>query len=176
MSVINLSESVKTGVRVAQSLAKEYHHKEFGPPHLLKGSMHQEVGLRKFLNSIGKDANYIADWAEVRMEEYPRAVTVPDEMLGNDAVKEVFEEADNVRGKLGLDSITPVCVLVALARPNVGFDAGQLKSFPVKEREVRDLYIQDEGVQQAVNHPVGDGTFSSTGGDAKSSGALLKYT
>ena len=69
MSVINLSESVKTAVRVAQSLAKEYHHKEFGPAHLLKGLMHQEVGLRNFLTSIGKDAAYIADWADVRMEE-----------------------------------------------------------------------------------------------------------
>jgi hypothetical protein len=54
MSVINLSESVKTAVRVAQSLAKEYHHKEFGPAHLLKGLMHQEVGLRNFLNLLVK--------------------------------------------------------------------------------------------------------------------------
>lgn len=176
MSVINLSESVKTGVRVAQSLAKEYHHKEFGPPHLLKGLTHQEVGLRNFLTSIGKDANYIADWAEVRMEEFPRAITVPDEMLGNDAVKQVFDEADNIRVKLGLDSITPVCVLVALARPNVGFDAGQLKSFPVKEREVLDIYVQDEKVNQAIDRPAQGNEFSVNSVEPKATGALLKYT
>jgi len=172
MSVINLSESVKTAVRVAQSLAKEYHHKEFGPAHLLKGLMHNEVGLKNFLNSIGKDAAYISDWADVRMEEYPQSITVPDEMLGNDAVKLVFEEADNVRVKLGLDAITPVCVLVALTKPNVGFDAGQLKSFPVKEKELLDVYIQDEGVQHAVA-PSASGEEGNSG--SKSTTALLKY-
>ncbi|RFZ92273.1 ATP-dependent Clp protease ATP-binding subunit [Mucilaginibacter conchicola] len=173
MSVLNLSDSVKTAVRVAQSLAKEYHHKEFGPAHLLKGLLHQEVGLKNFLNSIGKDAAYIGDWADVRIEDYPQAINVPDEMLGNDAVKAVFEEADNVRVKLGLDSVTPVCILVALAKPNVGFDTGQLKSFPVKEKDILDVYIQDEGVQQAVAPSVADAADTSSG---KSGNALLKYT
>ncbi|PAW92060.1 type VI secretion system ATPase ClpV [Mucilaginibacter sp. MD40] len=172
MSVLNLSESVKTAVRVAQSLAKEYHHKEFGPAHLLKGLLHQEVGLKNFLNSIGKDAAYIGDWADVRIEDYPQAMHVPDEMLGNDAVKAVFEEADNVRVKLGLDAITPVCILVALAKPNVGFDAGQLKSFPVKEKDILDMYINEEDVKQAVSAP----SFEETSaGNTKSGNALLKY-
>lgn len=173
MSVISLSESVKTGVRVAQSLAKEYHHKEFGPAHLLKGLMHQEVGLRNFLTSIDKDAAYISDWADVRMEEYPQSITVPDEMLGNDAVKITFEEADNVRVKLGLDAITPICVLIALTKPNVGFDAGQLKSFPIKEKELLDVYIQDEGVQNAIAPSASGSDEGNSGG--KSTGALFKY-
>ncbi|WP_462267419.1 ATP-dependent Clp protease ATP-binding subunit [Mucilaginibacter sp.] len=174
MNLINLSESVKTAVRVAQSLAKEYHHKEFGPAHLLRGLMHQEVGLRNFLTSLGKDAEYVADWADIRMEDYAPALTVPDEMLGNDAIKRVFEEADNVRIKLGVDLITPVCVLVALAKPNVGFDAGQLKSFPVKEKEILDVYLQDGQLQQAVGNTA---TPASAGGSEapKSTGALLKY-
>jgi len=151
MNIVNLSESVKTAVRVAQSLAKEYHHKEFGPAHLLKGLMHQEVGLKNLLQSIGKDTAYISDWAEVRIEDYSAALTVPDEMLGNDQVKQVFEEADNVRIKLGQDLIMPVCVLIALIKPNVGFDANQLKSFPVKERELLDIYLSNEDVNHAVN-------------------------
>ncbi|WDF54397.1 ATP-dependent Clp protease ATP-binding subunit [Mucilaginibacter sp. KACC 22063] len=174
MSVINLSDSVKTAVRVAQSLAKEYHHREFGPAHLLKGLMHQEVGLKSFLSSIGKDAAYVNDWADVRIEDYPQSITVPDEMLGNDAVKQVFEEADNVRIKLGLDSITPVCVLVALSKPNVGFDANQLKSFPVKEKEILDLYLNNEQVQHAVS-PSDEGGAGAQAGNAKSTGALFKY-
>jgi ATP-dependent Clp protease ATP-binding subunit ClpB len=31
--------------------------------------------------------------------------------------------------------------LIALTKPNVGFDAGQLKSFPVKEKELLDVYM-----------------------------------
>jgi ATP-dependent Clp protease ATP-binding subunit ClpA len=173
MNVVNLSESVKTAVRVAQSLAKEYHHKEFGPAHLLKGLMHQEVGLRGMLQSLGKDAGYVQDWADVRIEEYAPAITVPDEMLGNNAVRQVFEEADNVRIKLGVDLITPVCVLIALVKPNVGFDVNQLKSFPVKEKEMLDIYLSNEEIQQAVQT-----TGSDDGGGhtpTKSNSALLKY-
>ncbi|NVM62266.1 ATP-dependent Clp protease ATP-binding subunit ClpA [Mucilaginibacter sp. SG538B] len=172
MNIVNLSESVKTAVRVAQSLAKEYHHKEFGPAHLLKGLMHQEVGLKSLLQSIGKDTAYISDWAEVRIEDYSAALTVPDEMLGNSQVKQVFEEADNVRIKLGQDLITPVCVLIALIKPNVGFDANQLKSFPVKERELLDIYLSNED----VNHAVNPSAQATNGSDApKQTTALLKY-
>ncbi|MBB6111780.1 ATP-dependent Clp protease ATP-binding subunit ClpA [Mucilaginibacter lappiensis] len=174
MNVVNLSESVKTAVRVAQSLAKEYHHKEFGPAHLLKGLMHQEVGLRGMLQSLGKDAAYVQDWADVRIEEYAPAITVPDEMLGNNAVRQVFEEADNVRIKLGVDLITPVCVLIALVKPNVGFDVNQLKSFPVKEKELLDIYLSNEEIQQAVQTT---GNEKDGGGHTptKSNSALLKY-
>ncbi len=174
MNVVNLSESVKTAVRVAQSLAKEYHNKEFGPAHLLKGLMHQEVGLRGMLQSLGKDAAYIQDWADVRIEEYAPAITVPDEMLGNNAVRQVFEEADNVRIKLGVDLITPVCVLIALIKPNVGFDVNQLKSFPVKEKELLDIYLSNEEIQQAVQ-TAGNEDGDSGHTPTKSNSALLKY-
>ena len=172
MSIINLSDASKTAVHIAQSLAKEYHHKEFGPAHLLKGMMHHEVGLKNFLVSLGKDADYIGDWAEIRMEEYAQALTVPDEMLGNKSIKHVFEEADNIRIKLGQDFITPVCILIALAKPNVGFDANQLKSFPVKEKELLDVYLKDEGVQQAIDPQTDSAAGNNNGG--KSTGALLK--
>ncbi|WP_419699024.1 ATP-dependent Clp protease ATP-binding subunit [Mucilaginibacter sp. NFX135] len=174
MNIVNLSESVKTAVRVAQSLAKEYHHKEFGPAHLLKGLMHQEVGLRGMLQSLGKDAAYVQDWADVRIEEYAPAISVPDEMLGNNAVRQVFEEADNVRIKLGVDLIAPVCVLIALVKPNVGFDVNQLKSFPVKEKELLDIYLSNEEIQQVVQTT---GNENDGGGHTptKSNSALLKY-
>ena len=175
MSIISLSESVKTAVRVAQAFAKEYHHKEFGPAHLLKGLMHQEVGLRGFLTSHAKDPAYISDWADVRIEDYPQSITVPDEMLGNDAIKQVFEEADNVRIKLGLDTINPVCTLIALSKPNVGFDSGQLKSFPIKEKDLLDIYLQDKGVQQAVAQTGEGSEMPNTAEGARANGALLKY-
>lgn len=165
-----LSESVKKAVSVARALAKEYHHAEFSAAHLLRGLMHQEVGLRNFLESIGKDSAYISEWAEVRIDDCPRAARVPGEPKGDETVKRVFEEADHVRLRLGLDLITPVCVLTAIAKPGTGFDAGQLKSFPVKEKEVLDLYIKDEEISQAVRD-VPDDKRSETG----SLTALHKY-
>jgi len=172
MSLTNISESVKTAIRIAQALAKEYHNPEFSPAHLLKGLMHKEVGLRTFLSSIGKDEEYISEWAEVRIDELDKTASAPEEVKGSAEISKVFEEADLVRIKLGLDLITPVCVLTALCKPTIGFQPDQLKSFPIKEKELLDLYIKDEEIQHVVSPASSDKGTGKAGGAASS---LHKY-
>lgn len=167
MTMLNLSESVKHAVHVAESLAKERHHASYGPPHLLAGLMHKETGLRSLLNAIDKDPVYLQEWAEIRMDEFPNAAMLSPEVKSTPEVALVFEEADDVRLKMGLDLITPVCVLTALSKPNIGFPADQMKSFPVKERDLVDVYLDDK----KVNASIKDETPA-----ASSSGALSKYT
>jgi ATP-dependent Clp protease ATP-binding subunit ClpB len=171
MAITNLSESVKTALHIAQSLAKEYGNIEFSAAHLLKGLMHKDVGLRSFISSIGKDEEYISEWAEVRIEEMTKSGNISDTVKGSPEIPVIFEEADHVRIKLGLDLITPVCVLTALAKPGVGFAPDQLKSFPIKEREILDLYVKDEAFNQVVAPTASNGETGS-----KSTGnALFKY-
>jgi ATP-dependent Clp protease ATP-binding subunit ClpB len=170
MNIANTSESVKSAISIAQSLAKEYRNVNFTAAHLLKGLMHKDAGLRSFLISIEKDDEYIAEWAEVRIDELEKTTVIQDEVRGSDDVTRVFEEADHVRIKLGLDLITPVCVLTALCKPTVGFNVDQLKSFPIKERELLDLYMRDEEIKQAVSPVSGD-----TGSKTVTTTALYKY-
>jgi len=59
---------MKAAVEIAQSLAREYHNEHFYPAHILRAMMHKDVGLKNFVESIGKDAGYIMEWAEVRMD------------------------------------------------------------------------------------------------------------
>lgn len=150
MPTLALNESVKTAIEISQSLAKEYHNEFFYPAHLLRSLLHKDVGLKNFLDAIGKDSGYIMEWAEVRMDECPKSAQVKDKITGDERVKEVFEEADNVRIKLGLDLISPICVLCALSKPGIGFTTEQLKTFPVKEKEILELYFKEDGLQQAV--------------------------
>ncbi|WP_293787924.1 ATP-dependent Clp protease ATP-binding subunit [uncultured Pedobacter sp.] len=171
MAVTNLSESVKTALHIAQSLAKEYRNEVFSAAHLLKGLMHKDVGLRSFITSIGKDEEYISEWAEVRIDEQSKSASIGDTVSGAPEIAVIFEEADNVRIKLGLDLITPVCVLTALAKPGIGFQPDQLKSFPIKEREILDLYVKDEEISKAVSPDK-----TTAGAENKSTGnALYKY-
>jgi len=171
MAVTNLSESVKTALHIAQSLAKEYRNEVFTAAHLLKGLMHKDVGLRSFITSIGKDEEYISEWAEVRIDELAKSASFTDTVGGAPEIAVIFEEADNVRIKLGLDLITPVCVLTALAKPGIGFQPDQLKSFPIKEREILDLYVKDEEISRVVSSDK-----ASAGTENKSTGnALYKY-
>ena len=167
MPTLTLNESAKTAVEISQSLAKEYHNEFFYPAHLLRSLMHKDVGLKNFIDSIGKDSGYIMEWAEVRIDEYPKVAQVKDKVTGDDTVKAVFEEADNMRIKLGLDLISPICLLVAIAKPGVGFTSEQLKSFPIKEKEILDVYFNEESVQNAVAKPDANGQSPA--------GALYKY-
>src|SRR5579863_906665 len=120
---ISLSDSMKTAIRIAQSFARENNNDKFGLAHLLRGLMHKEVGLVDMLKAMDKDTGYIIDWAEIKIEEYPKAGKMPENILADDKVTNVFEEADNIRLKLGLDDIEPVCVLAAIVKPNIGFTA-----------------------------------------------------
>ncbi len=167
MPTLALNESMKAAVEIAQSLAKEYNNEYFYPAHVLRALLHKEVGLKGFIESIGKDAGYIMEWAEVRMDEYPKIAKVKDHITGDNGVKAVFDDADNVRIKLGLDNISPICVFTSMIKPGVAFSGAQLKSFPVKEKEVLELYLKEDNVQQAVK-----GTETTT---SPAAGALFKY-
>lgn len=174
MSTLSFSESLKTAIQIAQSFAREYYCEKFSLPHLLRGLLHKEVGLIDFLKSLDKDTAYMIDWAEIRMEDFPRSSKLPETMTADDKVVTVFEEADNVRLKLGLDDITPVCVLAALVKPNVGFSSEHLKSFPLKEKEILDLYINEAAVSNAIGSSAKEGS-PAAGASSKSTNALLKY-
>jgi len=149
MDFINLNESVRTAIRIAQSIAREYYNAHYGAPHLLKAFMHKEVGLKPFIQSLDKDLDYFEEWAEMRIEDYPKAGVVAD-IQPDDNIPVVFEESDNVRLKLGLLEINPICVLAAMARPNIAFTTDQLKSFPIRENEIFDLYVSGKETQRAT--------------------------
>ena len=169
MSNLSLNESSKIAIEISQSLAREYYNEYFYPAHLLRSLLHKEVGLKPFLESIGQDIGYIMEWAEVRIEEYPKTAKQKDNITGDSKIKAVFENADIVRLKLGFDNITPLCLLAAISKPGIAFTTEQLKSFPVNEKELLTTFVKDEGIQQAVAGP------HATAGTAPATGALFKY-
>lgn len=175
MTTLSFSESLKTATRIAQSFAKEYNNEKFSLPHLLRGLLHKDVGLHPFLNSLEKDVPYMIEWAEIRLEDSPKGSKIPESIPADEKAVNVFEEADNIRLKLGLDDITPICVLAALVKPNVGFTSEELKSFPLKEKEILDLYVNDSTLNDAVNINGASAGASSSASGPKGNSALLKY-
>ena len=175
MVTLSFSESLKTAIQIAQSIAKENKNEKFSLPHLLVGLLHKESGLHPFLQSLGKDIGYMTDWAEIKIEGCPKSGKVPENIAADDKAAAVFEEADNIRLKLGLDDVSPVCVLAAIVKPNIGFPADELKSFPLREKEILDLYLSDSSIKQAVGFNGADAGSNGQGGAPKGGGALLKY-
>lgn len=140
MDFLNINETVQSVIRISKGVAREYGNASYAPPHLLYALMHKEIGLRGFVESMGKDADYLREWAEVRIEEYPKT-SADGDIQPDPKIDLLFEQADNVRLKWGLLEINPLCLLAAIATPEAGFTTGELRSFPIREREIHDLFM-----------------------------------
>lgn len=60
MDFLNINETVQSVIRISKGVAREYGNASYAPAHLLFALMHKEVGLRSFVESLGKDADYLA--------------------------------------------------------------------------------------------------------------------
>ena len=145
MSVLISNDTIKQIFHIAQSIARENYNATYGPSHIMMALMHKDIGLRDFLTSIDKDPNYIYDWADVRIEEYPKTAHLPNEALPNDQIDTILEEADEIRVKLGLDEISPICLLASITKANVAYTTQELKSLPLREHEIINLFRNDDG-------------------------------
>lgn len=171
MSVLITNETVKQLFHIAQSIAKENYNATFGAPHLLQALMHQDIGLREFLQSIDKDPGYIYDWADVRIEEFAKTAHLPDEVAQAPEVKAILQEADEIRLKLGLDEVSPVCILASIAKPHIAYDSQALKSLPLREHEILNHYRgEDKNVGEKT-----DALFSSSFKDNNSFPSIKSY-
>ena len=147
MDFLNINETVQSAIRIAKGVAREYGNTSYAPAHLLFALMHKDVGLRGFVESMGKDAEYLREWAEVRIEEYPKTSGDGD-IQPDPKIHPLFEQADNVRLKWGLLEINPLCLLAAIATPEAGFSADELRSFTIFSRVARDKPRKTETPEQ----------------------------
>lgn len=174
---LTISENLKSAIRVAQAFAKENKNEKIGVSHMLRALMHREAGLHDFLKSIGKDTGYIAEWAEVRIDEYPKVSTVPEIPLADEQLTKVIEDADNIGLKLGLDYTDTICVLVALVKPNSAYTLSQLKSLPLREAEIIEQYLDQHKIKNVFSSSAesAEGSNGSVREHQGMSGALFSY-
>jgi ATP-dependent Clp protease ATP-binding subunit ClpB len=175
VSFINLDDSVKIALNIAQAVARENANEYYMPSHLLKALLHKEVGLRDFIVSIGKDLGYLEEWADVYIEQCPKSTQL-SEIKPSEKIDFIFRAADDARIRLGLFDINPICVLIALVKPGVAFSSDQLRSFPIQERDILSLYVNNIENPSVENHhaaSVSDNYGPGTG--IGSSSYLSKY-
>ena len=84
------TESLNKAIYIAQAIAKEYGHASISPAHILKALLHKDIELIPILEGMGKDFFFMEDWAEVRIEEYPKSAKPVDEPMPDDKVNAVF--------------------------------------------------------------------------------------
>jgi ATP-dependent Clp protease ATP-binding subunit ClpA len=173
---MNYTDALRYALQVAQSLAKEYRHAAVTPAHLLMGLLHNDVGLATTLSLAGKDVPELREWAEVRLEDLPKAVTVPETPPSDAKTQEVFKMAELVQLQLSRDAIDPVCCMAALLKPDLAFSKEQLKSFGLTQKELLESALEELALQRATGETAAAASNSSpAAAAAPSAGALLKY-
>ena len=172
MSVLFANETVKQVIHIAQSLAKENYNENYGASHLLQAVLHRDIGMQEFIKSLDKDPGYFIEWAEVRVEEYAKTVVRPIEITPSNEIENIMEAADDIRLKLGLDEVTPVCILAALVKPGVSFSNEQLRSLPLNEQEILAVY-KTKGHHFSDTEI--DNVLNKNGADKPSYAAIEKY-
>ncbi len=169
---LELTQELKKAIYIAQAYAKEYSNERFSAAHLLKAILHKDVGLRPLLDAMGKDIYFMEEWAEVRIESMSKSSKVPDNPSADEQGQAVFTEAESVSLKLSRESIDPVCILVSLSTPGVGFSYEQLKSFNLTQQEVLEALLEKADMKSAMGL---EDASEAKEKESKKQNALLKY-
>ncbi len=127
---------VQAVLRIAQAIAKEYHHARYTPAHLLKACLHKDAGLTPRLQAMDLDIYYLEEWADVRLDSLPRSPRLVDEPGEDEQAAAVLQEADLLRLSQNLDAADAWNLLIALSTPGVGFSYEQLKTFPFTREQL----------------------------------------
>lgn len=129
--------ALQSAIRIATAIAKDYHHSQYTPAHLLRACLHRETGLAPALHQLNLDVYYLEEWAEVRLDEMPRASRIPDEPEPDEAATAVLQEAISIATENDLGEADAWALLMALCTPGVGFSYEQLKTFPFTREQLK---------------------------------------
>ena len=129
------SENLKEVIQVAQSRARKAKHGTYGVPHLLLALFRVETGIEALLLMMGKDVDYIKEWASMRLEKYPEQLIPNAEVAMDNELTQVFKEAVRNQIVLGTDYIDPHCVFLSIITPGVVYSSSQLKTLSVTPKE-----------------------------------------
>lgn len=129
------TEEIYSALDIARKYAMERKNAHFGAPHFLKAILHRDLSLLKELEAMKKDVFFIEEWADVRIDDFPRASrNIKPE--ADDSIDKIIKEADEIRDILGREEVDLYCIMAAMATPGVGFSFDQMKSFPIVRGEL----------------------------------------
>lgn len=144
MNAVLFNESVEEVIHIAKSIARENYNARYDGAHVLQALMHKNIDLYDFLERIDKDPTYFYEWAEVRIEAYPKTTQLTADITAASTLRLMWDNAEDVRSKLGLVEITPFCVLASLVKPNTVFTAEELSSLSLREAELFQAFQSQE--------------------------------
>ena len=130
---------IDTLLNIARRYAEENLNAKVAPAHLFRALLHKDFDLSDYIEDVlNKDYYYLLEWAEAQTQYLDKVGTPTSEVDISDEAVAVIDEARNYQETMGLDELTPLCVLASLVTPGVGFTLEQLKTLPLTVQEILD--------------------------------------
>jgi ATP-dependent Clp protease ATP-binding subunit ClpB len=168
------SDTLQRSLHIAQAVAHEYRQAHYGAPHLLTALLHNEIGLASWLVAVlDKDIHYLREWAEVRLEDEPKAARPPEQPTPDATVQQALELADLVALQLAREQPDALCALAALLRPGLAFSTEQLKSLPLTQKEIMDAAQAERPAPTGA--PTAEASLADGPAPTRQGGALATY-
>lgn len=136
MNVLPLNESLQEVIHTAKSIAQENKNKKYSGAHILLALLYENLEVNEFLKEIGKNPTYLCEWAEVRVEEYPKTMYPINEVEADDILIEMWDQAEYIQIHVGYEELNPLCVFASLVTQDIVFTSEQLKSLSLNDTEV----------------------------------------
>jgi len=175
MNVLLSNEALQEVIQIAKSIAKENYNSKYSGAHILQALLHDSLDVYEFLDRMGMDPQYVYEWAEVRIEDYPKTTQQQMEIQADEHVQGLWEYAEEVRNKLGLQEITPLCLLLSLVKPYAAFTAEQLQSFPFSESKLFAVIQVEEDISFLPSKLIASEEDRYAMAQSKKSTALAMY-
>ncbi len=134
------SENLNDAIRYAKKIAKRESQDTYSPAHLLKALLIEETGLVPILETMGKDVDYLKEWASMRIENQPKALSPVSEPEGDTELENVLRESVRNKLVLGTDYIDPNCAFLSIITPGCVYSAPQLKSLDISPGEFLSIF------------------------------------
>lgn len=139
------SPGLLSAIKIAQSVARQEKHSTYGVAHVAMALFMEPTGLRDILSGMGKDVAYIMEWFETHKEMY---ISTPahngEEVIADEQLSRVLEEAERSKIKLGTESIDVVCVFSAIVRTGVVYSENQISSLDISETDILSYFKAGE--------------------------------
>lgn len=136
--------SIQEVISFSKNIATDYGHSQYGPPHLLRALLQRQFGLVPLLDRMAKDVDFMREWSDVRIENYPKAPAPVSDPQPDGGVDAILRESELLNLKKGSVEGDLLSVLTALVTPGVGFSFEQLKSFPLTRNDLLSLSSDKE--------------------------------
>lgn len=171
-----LADTTQKVIRLAEQLALEHSHSNYGPEHLLWSVTDEDVGLHPLLNQLGTEPSAVRQWALNQIGKLPKSTKYVATPRANDSGQTVLKETQKLCLRYGHSEIVPLDILEALITPDVGFEQALLRRLPLALYEIIEWRDKNVGQLLSTNTSSSNGASNGTGqvGSAVSGQQILE--